>query len=128
VRVASLELDGCPGFDALAQDAGAEERAYADFLAGRPANTALLPEQHRAKGGLAGIADPLSRLVAAGVLMNAGAITPADIKTATDTASSQGWRRPLLMWLGVSLKRAQAAGDSTEAARIQRRIDLTYKS
>ena len=127
VRVASLEFDGCPGFEALAQDASQDERAYADVLAGRPANAALLPEQHRAKGALAGITDPLSRLVAAGVLMTAGSITPPDIKIATDTASDQGWRRPLLMWLGISLNRAQAAGDSTEAARIQRRIDLTYK-
>jgi hypothetical protein len=30
----------------------------------------------------------------------------------------------LLMWLGVALKRAQAAGNTAEAARIQRRIDL----
>jgi hypothetical protein len=129
-RVASLEYDDCPGFAALAQDAGANERAYAAYLAGRwqGLDAALLPEQHRAivqgTGALAGFADPLSQLVAAGVLMQAGRITPADIKVATDTASSQGWRRPLLMWLGVAHKRAGAAGDAAEAARIQRRIDL----
>jgi predicted small lipoprotein YifL len=133
VRVASLDFDGCPGFDALAQDAKPEERAYADYLAGRldSVNASLLPEQHRAivtgKGGLAAIADPLSRLVAAGVLMRANRIAPADIALATDAASNQGWRRPLLVWLGVALKRAQAAGDSGEAARIRRRIDLASK-
>lgn len=129
-RVASIEYDDCPGFRPLAQDATAQERAYDAYLAGRwqGLDPNLLPEQHRAlvqgKTGLATIADPLSRLVAAGVLMRAERITPADIAVATDTASAQGWRRPLLMWLGVSLKRAQAAGDSAEAARIARRIGL----
>ena len=140
-RVATLEYDDCPAFKALEQDVTAAERAYGAYLAGRwdGLDAALLPEQHRAvvtggRGGanggpsaLAGIADPLSQLVAAGVLMQAGRITPADIALATDTASSQGWRRPLLMWLGVSLKRAQAAGDAVEAARIQRRIDLANR-
>lgn len=127
-RVASLEFDDCPGFKALEQDVGAAERAYAAYLEGKPVDVALLPEAQRAvaagKGGLAAMVDPMARLVAAGVLFETGKATPADIATATDTASAQGWRRPLLMWLGVALKRAQAAGDSDGAARIQRRIDL----
>lgn len=129
-RVASLEVEGCPGFEALAQDATPAERAYARYLSGnwQGLDVAALPEQHRAiiagKGGLAAMTDPLARLVAAGVLMKAGRITPAEMSVATETASEQGWRRPLLVWLGVQLKRAKDAGDSTEAARIQRRIDL----
>ena len=132
-RVASIEYDACPGFAALAQDATAAEYAYAGYLSGnwQGLDPALLPEQHRAvvqgKAALASIADPLSRLVAAGVLMRSQRIAPADIATATDTASEQGWRRPLLMWLGVSLKRAQAAGDTDGAARLQRRIDLASR-
>ncbi len=136
-RVANIEYDECPGFLALAQDATAAERAYAQYLSGRwdGLDVALLPEQHRAvvqgkagQASVAAIADPLSRLVAAGVLMRGARITPADIAAAIDAASGQGWRRPLLMWLGVSLKRAQAAGDGAEAARLQRRIDLASKS
>jgi hypothetical protein len=127
-RVASLEFDDCPGFQALAQDVSAAERAYAAYLQGKPADVALLPEAQRAvasgKAALATIVDPMAQLVAAGVLFETGRATPADIATATETASAQGWRRPLLMWLGVALKRAQAAGDSDGAARIQRRIDL----
>ncbi|NHZ35690.1 hypothetical protein [Massilia rubra] len=135
-RVASMEYDTCPAFEALAQDATPAERAYAAYLAGRwdGLDAGLLPEQHRAvvasarasdgKSVLAPIADPLARLVAAGVLMRQARIAPADMVVATDTASEQGWRRPLLTWLGVSLKRAQAAGDTLEAARLQRRIDL----
>jgi hypothetical protein len=130
VRVASLEVGVCEGFAALAPDASAEERAYAAYLAGRwqGLNPALLPEQHRAvaagSGGLAGVADPLSRLVAAGAMLQAGRIAPPDIAIATDTASAQGWRRPLLTWLGVSAQRARAAGDTAELARIERRIAL----
>lgn len=128
-RVASLEYDNCPGFAAVAQDASAAERAYADYLDGRwqAVDPLLLPEQQRAimQGkALDTLTDPLSRQVAAGVLMKAGRITPADMLVAADTASAQGWRRPLLMWLGVSLKRAQASGNADEADRIQRRISL----
>jgi len=126
---ASLEFDDCPGFAALAPDATAQQRAYAAYIGGRweGLDAAALPEQHRpvvANGSLKGVADPLARLVAAGALFKAGRITPADIEAATDTASEQGWRRPLLMWLGVAQGRAQAAGDAAALERIRRRIAL----
>ncbi|WP_229412538.1 hypothetical protein, partial [Massilia sp. Root335] len=100
VKAAALDYD-CAGFAALASDATPAQRAYAAYLDGRwqGLDAALLPEQHRAvvtSGSLAGVADPLARLVAAGALLKAGRITPADIATAVDTASNQGWRRPLL--------------------------------
>jgi len=43
---------------------------------------------------------------------------------AIDIASAQGWRRPLLAWLGVQEKRAEAAGDREVLERIRRRIAL----
>lgn len=133
-RVASLVLEDCAGFLALAQDAAAPERAYAAYLAGRAQvhDAPLLPEQHRALA-LAGsalapaikaIEDPLARLVAAGVLLQTGRADPALVAVAIDTSSAQGWRRPLLAWLGVQLQRAEQAGDVVEAARIRRRIVL----
>lgn len=109
-RTASLEFDACPGFEALRDVAGTEERAYADYLAGRAA---------RAAGE-----DALSQLVVAGVLLKTAAITPAQIAAATETASAQGWRRPLLAWLGVQAKRAEDAGEREAAAGIKRRMDL----
>jgi hypothetical protein len=132
-RVASLVFEPCAGFVALAQDAAAPERAYAEYLAGRaqPQDAALLPPQHRAlvgsaapAGELRAVAEPLALLVGAGVLLQTGRADPATIALAIDTASAQGWRRPLLAWLGVQAQRAQAAGDAAEAARIRRRIDL----
>jgi hypothetical protein len=128
-RTASLEFDDCPGFAQLAQDATPAQRAYAAYISGHwnELDPALLPEQHRpvvASGSLGSVDDPLARAVAAGALFKAARITPADIDRATDTASGQGWRRPLLMWLGVAEQRAQAAGDTAAVERIRRRIAL----
>jgi len=128
-RVASLDFDDCPGYAGLAQEATPQQRAYADYLYGRwdGLDGALLPEQHRpvlAGGQVAAAADPLARLVAAGAAFKAGRITPEGIVQAIDTASNQGWRRPLLAWLGVQLKRAEAAGNAPEVRRLQGRIAL----
>mgnify|MGYP006955680217 CR=1 FL=1 len=73
---------------------------------------------------VAATTEPFSQLVAYGVQMRAARITPQGIAAAVDISSSQGWRRPLLAWLGVQLKRAADAGDSETAARLKRRIEL----
>jgi hypothetical protein len=134
VRVAAVEFSPCAGFESLRVDAGPAERAYADYLAGRvaPADAALLPEPHRAIGAsgtasaatLKAIDDPLSRLVAIGVLFQRGGASPEAIALAVDTASAQGWRRPLLAWLGVQLELAETAGDTAAAEQLRRRIAL----
>ncbi len=130
VKTASVEVGGCAGFAPLAADATAAERAYAAYLSGRwqAIDVALLPAQHQpvVRGGIAlsAVADPLSRLVAAGAMLQAGRIAPGDIDVAIETASSQGWRRPLLTWLGVAVQRAKAAGDAAAVARLERRIAL----
>lgn len=133
-EVASLRWEGCTRFEALRVDADAQERAYADYLAGRRvdgAQAVLLPEAQRAAardvGAIAAIEDPLSRLVAAGAALRAGR---ADAKTpviATDTASSQGWRRPLLAWLLLRQHQARTAGDEMQAQALQRRIDIVQQ-
>jgi primosomal protein N'' len=66
----------------------------------------------------------LSRLIAVAVLFQAGVASPPMIELATQTASTQGWRRPLLAWLKVQALRAEKAGDAAEAQRLQRRIAL----
>lgn len=137
-QVASLAMEPCTAFEALRQDAAPPERAYADYLAGRPLaaqDVALLPPAQRAvavagSGGaaLAAIEDPLSRLVAAGVLLQAGRADPAAIATATDTASAQGWRRPLMAWLLLQVQRAEAAGDKDAAQRLRRRVAVVEQA
>jgi hypothetical protein len=130
-RVASLVFEACAGFEALAQDASAEDRAYARYLAGQatPTDVPLLPPQHRAAAAGAAIdpgalPDPLSRLVAAGVSMRRAAASAAVARMAIDSASSQGWSRPLLAWLTVALRGAESAGDEAAAAALRRRIAL----
>ncbi|HJW50583.1 MAG TPA: hypothetical protein VJ501_01125 [Burkholderiaceae bacterium] len=137
VQVASLDVGPCAGFEQLRADATAAQRAYADYLSGRvqTSEVALLPEPYRAlaardlsgdgaTGALKSIDDPLSRLIATGVLFQGGRANPAAIALAADTASAQGWRRPLLAWLGVQLALAQKTGDQTGAEQLRRRIAL----
>ncbi|GJI99741.1 hypothetical protein RugamoR64_02800 [Duganella rhizosphaerae] len=135
-HVASLVFEDCAGYDKLSQDASPADRAYAAYLSGRAtaADAALLPAQHQTVASASGdaaaasatqaITDPLSKLVASGVLLRAGKATPQVLSGAVDTASAQGWRRPLLAWLGVQAMRATQAGDTAEVQRLQRRIDL----
>src|SRR5262245_8981638 len=87
VRTASLEFDECSGFEALRADAGAEEIAYAEFLAGRSARAAA--------------EEPASRLVAAAVRLKTGTIRPEESSSAIEGAWAQGSGRPLLAWLAA---------------------------
>ncbi len=119
-QVASLVLEVCSAFEPLRADVTEVERAYADRLAGRRTELDA--------AGLQGIGDPLSRLVAAGALFETNRADPQVIQIAIDTASAQGWRRPLLAWLNVQLKRAEAAGASDEAAQLRRRIAIGERS
>jgi hypothetical protein len=157
-QVASLDLQPCTGYDALAVDAQPAEQAYAAFLSGswagmqptllpmayrslmtqvieveksgamRKPTSATTPQSAQAVSALSQIQDPLSRLIAAGSLLQRELLTPIDIGLAAKTASDQGWRWPLLAWLGVQLKRQQAAGDATAASATQRRIDLVLQT
>ncbi len=137
-RVASLVFEPCAGFEKLRQDAPPAERAYADYLAGqlKSQDIILLPKNQqinaqaivlRVQPAIDSVADPLAKLVASGTALQAGNASPALVQAAVDAASSQGWRRPLLAWLGVQRKLFEASGNLPEAERIQRRIALTLK-
>lgn len=136
-RVAGLEFDDCPAFAALAPDAGAAELAYADYLAGKtPARAELLPQAQQGlltAGPLTGerlaasikADDPLARLVAAGTALRREGDIRLDrslTQLAMDTASAQGWRRPLLAWLQIGIRQAEAAGDEAAARQLRRRM------
>lgn len=136
LQVASLDWQPrCEGFEALRMAASPQDGAYADYLLGRwpAAQQVLLPAPQRkvaeqGAAALAGLDDPLSRLLAAAVLLRSGTVPPAGqdalIALAVDAASAQGWRRPLLAWLGLQLGRAQAQGLSEQAERIRQRLAL----
>ena len=133
MQVASLDFSQCTGFEALRRDAPEAERAYADFLAGAlaPEQARSLPEVYRGvasgQGGaeaVQGIKDPVSRLIAAAVLLRTGKADPQVLQVGTDTASEQGWRRAVMAWLGAQALRAEAAGATEEAQRLRRRMEL----
>ncbi len=141
-KLAALVIEPCAGFEVL--EAGlvaGPETVYADYLAGRlPSDAAdriaLLPQPQRAiaalvpgvhargAAALAAIDDPLSRLVAAAVLLRTGRATDAVVASAVKTATQQGWRRALLAWLTFQQHRAEAAGDAPLATMARRRIEL----
>jgi hypothetical protein len=133
---AALDFDACSGFEPVREDATAEDRAYAAFLFGtlQAADIGRLPEQYRdvarapddaaRSRALAKIEDPVSRLVAAGALFRQSRLALDGVTIAIDAASAGGMRRPLLAWLNVELKRAEAAGDAQAVARVRRRIEL----
>lgn len=136
-QVASLQIGPCAEFEKLRDDAAAAERAYADYLRAQaqPSEVALLPPAHRtvadrklgadtAAAALRAIDDPLARLIAAAVLLQDGRAGPPALQSAVDTASAQGWRRPLLAWLNVQLRHAETAGAAAEAERLRRRIEI----
>lgn len=133
VQVASLDFAPCTGFEALRADAPEEERAYADFLAGRatPQQAEKLPEDYRGiAGGASGAAavkdieDPLKRVIAAAVLLRTGKADPEVLQVATHAASEQGWRRAVIAWLGAQAMHAERSGATEEAARLRRRMQL----
>ena len=141
-RVASLAFEPCEGYERLRADAAAPERAYAAYLAGerlgRDDFDRLPAAQRGAAAAVAGtpqgageaarIEDPLARLIAIAVLFRAGRADPPLIAAAADTASEQGWRRPLLAWLGVQAMLAERRGDAAERERLQRRIELASEA
>lgn len=138
--VAALDFAACEAFEPLRDAAAAEDRAYADFLSGDWAklDAGALPERYRALArardaaaqnlAVKAIEDPLSRLVASGALFRGGRLAPEGVAAAAQTASSQGYRRPLLAYLEVQAKLAQQDGDAAALEHIRRRIELVYRS
>lgn len=137
--IASLDFSACTAYEKLAADAGADDQAYARFLAGDwtgldakslpPHYAGLIgaKDEVNANRAVADIKAPLPRLIAAAVLFRTGRADPATMRIAIDTASERGWRRPLLAWLEVQKSRAEAGGDSAAASALQRRIDLVLQ-
>lgn len=137
VQQASTLQQGCPDFESLAVHAPESDRAYARYLSGQTmaSDVPLLPPAHRATATallngadaqvlaqtLQTIPDPLSRLVASSVVAHRTPALPV-VAVAVDTASSQGWQRPLLTWLTLQRRLANELGQTDLAAHAQQRL------
>lgn len=125
--LAAVTGEACPAFAPLAVDASENSRAYAEFLNGESVDTKLLPAHYAVfsdAASLSRIEAPLPRLIAAGVLLRRNALPPEGVALAVETASAQGWRRPLLAWLGVQESAAAGRGDTVLAEQARRRAAL----
>ena len=140
VAQAALDLaERCEAAQPVLPRAGAAEQAYARYLLGQAqaADLEWLPSAHRptarrllepaaageAAALLRAIDDPLARLVAASVWLRAQRLDPEALALAVQTASDQGWRRPLLAWLHLQETLAQQRGQAEQAAEALRRIE-----
>ena len=136
LQVASLDWQSsCAGFDVFKQAALPADAAYADYLQGRWSSAALVHlsslQRRVAEQGaraLPAMDEPLSHLLGAAVLLRSGRVPPAEqdalVALAVEVASAQGWRRPLLAWLGLQLQRAQAQGRTDQVELIRQRLAL----
>jgi len=139
-RRAMLIDDACAEYVELARiEPNATDHAYYQFLSLRweAGDVALLTQQHRdfvnATPGtrhalLVNIDDPLARLLDASLLVMRQQANAATLTLATETASAQGWRQPLLTYLKLQEKQAEIQGNAAELARLIPRIQLVEQS
>lgn len=136
VRRASLAEDACSEYRDLAKiETTDEDRAYYHFVTLNWAEVqpAHLPKHYAAllsgpsdkrHAQIADISDPLSRLLAVSLVVQRGEGDDALLALATETASYEGWKRPLLVYLKLSEQRASARQDAAALAALQARIRL----
>ena len=139
-RRAMLIDDACTEYADLSRlELNADDHAYYQFvtLDWDTVNIALLPPQHiglvrapadKRQESLSRVPDPLARLLEASLLVMRREANAATLILATETASSQGWRQPLLAYLKLQEGLAARSGNATEQSRIALRIQLIEKS
>ena len=135
-RRASLIDDDCHEYAELAKtQTTAEDRAYYQFVTLKwdGLDTTKLPPHYaalvksdptRMKGQIATIEDPLSRLLASGLVTLRKQADAATLLLAAETASAQGWRQPLLVYLKLLQKQVLEQGLLTEQQAYAVRIQL----
>jgi hypothetical protein len=142
MRVASADLAPCPEYEQVAKyGTSDEDRNYHQFILGnwQELNPKLLPEPYQALPGkvqdpvqmreqIAEIQDPVSRMVALGVQLRRGQFDDGMLQLALDTASAQGFRRPLLTYLKLQESALAKAGETTTLETVQARIRLVEES
>ncbi len=137
-QVATLDVAGCPAFEALRADATPADAAYARWLYApqniTAADAQLLPASQRAaatataakqdaSAAVQAIQDPLARLVACSAALrgSTAAPSPALVRGCIDTASHQGWRVALAAWLQVGVR---STGDEAQRGVWLRRLGV----
>lgn len=140
LRLASLDMGACEELTPLVPDLSPSLQAYHRYLQGQhtAADLPLLPPAHQAVAQrllaqtevtavIQAMPDPVSKLVAAAVALQSTQAKPGLLALGVDTASQQGWSRPVLAWLGAYKLWAEQAGHTSLAEQLQRRMDVVLK-
>jgi hypothetical protein len=135
-RRASLIDDDCHAYADLARfETSPEDHAYYQLLTldWHGLDPARLPRAYSAlvraapaelNTDLRAITDPLSRLLAASLIVQRGQADATTLAIAADTASAQGWRQPLLVYLKLLEQHAVRAGDTIAQQHYAMQIKL----
>jgi hypothetical protein len=137
LRLASLDMGACEELTPLVPDLSPSLRAYHRYLQGQitAADLPLLPPAHQAVAQrllaqtevtavIQAMSDPVSKLVAAAVALRSTQAQPSLLALGVDTASQQGWSRPVLAWLGAYKLWAEQTGHTSLTEQLQRRMAL----
>ena len=139
-RRAMLIDDPCTDYAELARiEADVADQAYYLFLTLRweAIDIDLLPKQHRGLVSapaklrpvrLVDVGDPLAQLLGASLLVMRQEADATTLTLATETASLQGWRRPLLTYLKLQEAQAKDQGDTAQLERLAQRIELIERN
>lgn len=140
-RQASLAFEPCNAYLELARlSANAEHDAYYRFISGQwdRLDAGKLPAQYRDfvanrdsgknLGALQNIAEPLPRLIAISVTVRRKQADDAILFLAAETASEQGWRKPLLVYLKLLESRAALKDDKAGLEKLRARIKMVEES
>jgi hypothetical protein len=139
-RRAMLIDDPCTEYADLARiEPDKADQAYYQFITLRwdAIDIGRLPAQHRALVNtpagkrnevLNQISDPLARLLDASLLVMRQEGDATTLSLAAETASSEGWRQPLLTYLKLQEKQAVEQGNAAEMDRLAQRIGLIEES
>ncbi len=139
VRTAALEaFDDRDYLHLAAVESGLPHRHYYSFLKGSLAGVDpdQLPVQYRAflkalRNGSSSeieteafrMEDPLSRLIAAGLAVQGGRESESLLNGAIETASRQGWKKPLLAYLKRIERYYDSAKEMNKAADARKRLE-----
>ncbi|MCX5854049.1 MAG: hypothetical protein NTZ24_05585 [Deltaproteobacteria bacterium] len=116
-----------------------QNRSFHKFLGGDTAHVEekLLPVQYQGffmayrsdrfadiSGEISKMEDPLSKLIAAGFLVKQDKCDEGCLKIAVDTASKNGWKKALLVYLEKSLSFYEMQKDMEKATTVRKKIEL----
>jgi hypothetical protein len=136
VAMAALDSSPCIGYTSLASTNPVDANYYS-FLMGnwQTLDAKILPYAYQGivasksiqelNTKISQISDPLSRLITASVNVTRQQYDIQTLEIAINTASGQGWRRPLLAYLLVQEKNTP---DPTQQQLIRARIELLQSS